>query len=160
MEKVVVVQAEATSASANTVGIVEIRQQEVNRSCCNVEIRQYKEVNWQDVMIRSKEEKKVVKQHEVSSFFIRVIVFRKGLVRSKSAAVLSDRICSMQRSTMVVRNNYCRRDGWKIQGNLGKQSVLRVQVVKQWYNCLVFVCICQQKTVRERLEYFGFCDRR
>ena len=32
MEKVVVVQAEATSACANTVGIVEIRLLEVNRS--------------------------------------------------------------------------------------------------------------------------------
>jgi len=33
MEKVVVVQAEATSTGANTVGIVEIRASEVNRSC-------------------------------------------------------------------------------------------------------------------------------
>ena len=29
-----VVQAEATNAGANTVGIVEIRSKEVNRSCC------------------------------------------------------------------------------------------------------------------------------
>ena len=33
-EMIVLVQAEATSAGANTVGIVEIRSKEVNRSVC------------------------------------------------------------------------------------------------------------------------------
>ena len=103
MEKAVVVQVEATCAGANTVGFVEICQQEVNRLLKFV------------------------------STLGSQLVAEEYLYCTNSTAVLSDRICSALAINDDGLEQLVGWYGWKNgrMENCGKQSVLRAQVVRQ-----------------------------